>query len=175
MFGGDEDPHPCRGCGLRCTRGPLRARDCHHVVVPGLWGPSPTPDGTVVLWALNTPAARCHLRERARALLLADHRAGLMFQVSGCPSHPTHRSHRRHVLRLHWQGEERGCTPSLGEARQSPSCETVPPVPSWDLLDSVIHPPRPFEALCALQCGRCQILCRLPDDNGKHPLSSPGS
>ena len=70
LFGGDEDPHPCRGCGLRCTRGPLRARDCHHVVVPGLWGPSPTPDGTVVLCTLNTPAARCYLRERTRVLLL---------------------------------------------------------------------------------------------------------
>lgn len=52
---------------------------------------------------------------------------------------------------------------------------TVSLVPSGGLPGSVIHRPRASEALCALQRGRCQVVCCLPEDNGKLPLSSPGS
>lgn len=55
-------------------------------------------DGTVALWALNTPCpgVRVHLRARAGARLLADHHAGRTGAFSVWVSRPAHASWQRH-------------------------------------------------------------------------------
>lgn len=100
----------------------------------------------------------------------------------GAGVRPAYRSRQPHVWRLHWQG--------MGAAGRRPGTLVlaIPALPrwvrrGWNSLSgplrgppsSSTHPPRPLEGLCALQPAGCWILRGLPEDNGKLPLSSPGS